>query len=292
MSTAGRSEEQAARWNGPSGQVWTEAQAMMDEMFRGLEELLVDAVGPGERVLDVGCGTGGTTVAIARRLGGDGLCVGVDVSEPMVEAARARAEREGVRAEFVRADAEEHAFEPASFDAVVSRFGVMFFGDSVRAFANLRRAAKNGARLRLIVWRGAEDNPFMTTAERAAAPLLPDLPPRVPDAPGQFGFANRDKVHRLLAESGWSGIGIRPVDVACRIPESELNGYFTRFGPLGQVLPKADEQTRARVVETVRAAFEPYVHGAEVRFTAACWLVEARALPEPDGTARPDSGNR
>jgi len=276
MGTTRRSEEQTARWNGPSGQAWIESQAMMDGMFRGLEEVLVEVAGRGERVLDVGCGTGATTVAIARRLGEDGLCVGVDVSEPMVEAARERAERERARAEFVRADAQEHAFEPASFDAVVSRFGVMFFGDSVRAFTNLRRAAKDGARLRLIVWRGAEDNPFMTTAERAAAPLLPEIPPRVPGAPGQFGFADRDEVRRILTESGWTGVGIRPLDVTCALSESELNGYFTRFGPLGQVLPKADERTRARVVETVRAAFDPYVHGPEVRFTAACWLVDAR----------------
>ncbi|WP_198652815.1 class I SAM-dependent methyltransferase [Actinocorallia populi] len=276
MDTTRTSEDQSARWNGPSGQVWTEFQAMMDEMFRDFEEILVEAAGPWGRVLDVGCGTGGTTVAIARRLGEKGHCTGVDISGPMVEAARARAEREHVRAEFVQADAQDHAFEPASFDTIVSRFGVMFFGDSVRAFTNLRHAAKDGARLRLIVWRGAEDNPFMTTAERAAAPLLPGIPARVPDAPGQFGFANRDRVHRILEESGWSGIGIQPIDVTCAFPESELTGYFTRFGPLGQVLPDADERTREQVVEAVRGAFAPYVRGTEVRFTAACWLVDAR----------------
>jgi len=279
MGTTYGSGEQAARWNGPSGNVWVEAQELLDGMFRGLERFLVDAVEPGERVLDVGCGTGATTVALARRVGEDGRCVGVDISAPMLDAARIRAERDGVRVELVLADAQKQTFEPASFDAVVSRFGVMFFADPVAAFANLRRAVKADGRLRLVVWRGPEENPFMTTAERAAAPLVPGIPDRVPDAPGQFGLADRDRTRRILEESGWSGIDIRPLDVACTMPESELTGYFTRFGPLSLLLPGVDEQTRARVVPTVRTAFAPYVHDTEVRFTAACWLIEARNPP-------------
>ncbi|MFD9463899.1 class I SAM-dependent methyltransferase [Streptomyces sp. NPDC060027] len=282
--TAGDAQE--ARWNGPSGNAWVEAQDMVDALFAPLEELIVDVVPAGQRgrVLDVGCGTGGTTVAVARRLGTEGRCVGVDISGPMVEAARARAAREGARASFVRADAQDHVFEPAVFDVVVSRFGVMFFEDPVRAFTNLRRAAKDDARLRFVVWRDIAENPFMTTAERAAAALLPDLPERRPDAPGQFAFADADRVRRLLEESGWTGIGIRPVDAACVLPEAELVPYFSRFGPVGIALRETDEPTRARVVETVRAAFDPFVHGTEVRFTAACWQIDAHARrPTPAG---------
>lgn len=275
----GTEDDMAARWSGPAAHAWVEAQAVLDEMFRPLEEELVEAVVAehGRHVLDVGCGTGGTTLAVARRLGAEGRCVGVDISEPMVTAARARAEREGIRASFVRADAQDHMFEPATFDTVISRFGVMFFKDSVRAFTNLRRAAKDDARLRLITWRSPAENPFMTTAERAAAPLLPNLPARRPDEPGQFAFADPDRVHRILEESGWTGIDIRPIDVVCTLPETELVRYFTRLGPVGQILPAADERTRAQVIETVRAAFDTYVQGTEVRFTAACWTVGARA---------------
>ena len=117
----------------------------------------------------------------------------------------------------------------------------------------------------------------MTTAERAAAPLLPDLPVRRPDGPGQFAFADRHRVHAILQQSGWSDIDIRPIDVACTMPEKELVHYLTRFGPVGLVLHEADDDTRTRVVETVRPAFDPYVHGAEVRFTAACWMIGGRA---------------
>ena len=117
----------------------------------------------------------------------------------------------------------------------------------------------------------------MTTAERAAAPLMPSLPPRVPDAPGQFAFANAGRVRDILAGSGWVEIDLQAVDFECTMPEAELAMHATRFGPLGRALHEADERTRARVAEAVRAAFEPYVHGAEVRYIAACWMVAARA---------------
>jgi SAM-dependent methyltransferase len=155
-------DEQEALWNGPAGRAWVDEQEVLDRVLRPFEELLVGAAAG--RVLDVGCGTGSTTVAFARKTGA--RCVGVDISEPMLRFARARAEREGVAVEFVRADAQTYAFEPGSFDRILSRFGVMFFGDPVRAFANLRRA---GGELRFVAWRSANENPFMTTAERAAA---------------------------------------------------------------------------------------------------------------------------
>ncbi|HJW08236.1 MAG TPA: methyltransferase domain-containing protein [Holophagaceae bacterium] len=272
-------DEQAALWNGPAGRGWVEAQAVLDTMFQPFEDLLLDAVpaGSGARVLDVGCGTGGTTLAFARRAGGGG-CLGVDISEPMIAAARARAAQAGAPVDFLVADAGAHAFEPANFDVILSRFGVMFFGDPAGAFAHLRRAARDGAGLRFAAWRGAAENPFMTAAERAAAPLLPELPPRLPNAPGQFAFADPQRIHGILAASGWGGIDIRPLDVACAFPEAELPRYLTWVGPVGRFLQEADAPTRARILDTLRGAFAPFMQGGEVRFTAACWQVDARAV--------------
>ena len=270
--------EQIALWNDTAGRAWVETQETLDAVLAPFEDLLVKAVAQSKpkRVLDVGCGTGSTTLAIARQLGPKGAAVGVDISEPMIALAKQRAERESAPPRFVCADAQTYAFDDESFDMVVSRFGVMFFDDSVRAFANLRRAAAPKADLKAIVWRSAADNPFMTTAERAAAPFLPQMPPRKTDEPGQFAFADRSRVHSILDNAGWAEIDIQPLDVTCTLPERELETYFTRLGPLGRVLPELDERTRSKILGAVRAAFDPYVHGTEVRFTAACWMIRAR----------------
>lgn len=280
MTTKPQTDDaQAALWNGSAGRAWVEAQTMLDRLFQPFQELLLETVpfGAAGQALDIGCGTGAITLAVSQRLGEQGRCVGVDISEPMIAAARARAERLHASARYVLADAQTHAFAPQSFDLILSRFGVMFFSDPVAAFANLRRAAKPGAELRLIAWRAAAENPFMTTAERAAAPLLPNLPIRQPGAPGQFAFADRQKVQAILQDSGWSEIDIRPIDVPCALPEPDLIPYLSRLGPVGMSLQTADDTTREQVIDTVRAAFGPFVLGAEVRFSAACWMIGARS---------------
>jgi SAM-dependent methyltransferase len=273
-------ENQARRWNGSAGCAWVEAQQMLDRTLQPFEDLLVAEVSASGawHVLDVGCGTGSTSRAIARLVGEQGTSVGIDISEQMTDAARMLAEREHSPATFICADAQKHPFGSQQFGLILSRFGVMFFEDSVQAFVNLRSAAADGCNLRCIVWRSPAENPFMTAAERAAAPLLPNLQPRRPDAPGQFGFADDARVRSILRASGWAEIDIRPLDVTCTLPEKELIRYGTRFGPVGIALQEADAQTRAQVATAVRAAFDPYVHGPEVRFTASCWMIAARSI--------------
>lgn len=272
-------EDQQTLWNGSAGQAWVDAQTLLDDMFRPFENLLADAVSAASarQVLDIGCGTGSTTLAAARRLGAGAKCIGVDISQPMIATAKARAHRENMAVDFIVADAGNHAFEPASVDTIISRFGVMFFDDPVAAFKNLRRAARNGASLQMIAWRSAAENPFMTTAERAAAPLLAGIPPRKPDGPGQFAFADSRYVENILQQGGWAEIDIKPIDVVCTFPASDLPMYMTRLGPLGRILQAQDEAARHRIIDTVRPAFDAYITGAEVRYTAACWAISANA---------------
>jgi SAM-dependent methyltransferase len=271
-------DEQWTLWNGAAGHVWVEEQELLDEMFRPFEDLLVEAAAGAvpDAVLDVGCGTGTTTLAVARRLGSSTQCIGIDISQPMIVHAQARAEREGTRVRFIQANAQDYPLESHSVDMIISRFGVMFFDDPVFAFTNLRRATREEGHLQVIAWRDAAENPFMTTAERAAAPLLPRLPPRRPDEPGQFAFADRSRVWAILHESGWTDIDIRSIDVTCTIRASQLLPYVTRLGKVGAALRETDDSTRAQVVDTIRPAFDSYVQGDEVRFTAACWSIGAR----------------
>ncbi len=267
-------EEQFALWNGTAGAAWVDAQQLVDEMFRPFESLLVREAAGSQRVLDVGCGTGSTTLAIARSLESKGSCLGVDISAPMIARARERAGASR-NVEFAVADAGVHSFPPNQLDLIVSRFGVMFFADPVAAFSNLRSGTVAGARLRAIAWRSPAENPFMTAAERAAAPFLPALPPRKPNAPGQFAFADGERVRGLLESAGWKSVDVQKLDVTCALPSVDLTAYLMRMGPVGQALRDVDEAMRERVWSAVRPAFEPFMHGAEVRYTAACWMLNA-----------------
>lgn len=272
--------DQSSLWNDAAGRTWAELQDLLDRLLAPFVEPLMEAAAPrpGERVLDIGCGAGGTTLAVARRVQPGGLALGVDISGPLVEAARARAAADGsAQAAFVQADAQTYAFEPEDFDAVVSRFGVMFFDDPEAAFANIRRSVRPGGRLAFVAWRGPADNPFMVAGARAAAPFLPEMPAPVPDAPGQFGFADGARVERILKAAGWRDVRVDPLDTSLRIAEADLMTYVTRMGPAGLALQQADEALRRQVAEALEAAFRPFVQDGFARFTGACWRVTAGA---------------
>lgn len=280
MSDISPNRDQAELWNKGSGEAWVEMQALLDRILEPFGRLVVDAgyPGAGGHVLDIGCGCGATTLAMARRVGRSGQCVGLDISHPLIAAARKRAVAEGrTNASFVEGDAQVHALEQGRYDAVISRFGVMFFDDPVAAFANIRRSARAGARLAFVAWRSPAENAFMTTAVRAAAPFLPPMPPTNPEAPGQFAFADKSRVTSILEASGWSAVELQRADVACQVSEDDLMTYVTRLGPVGNALREADEPTAEKVAAVLRQAFAPFVDAGFARFTAACWLATARA---------------
>jgi SAM-dependent methyltransferase len=272
--------DQAALWNARAGSIWVEMQETIDRLFAPIEAEVVEAGFPGEGacVLDIGCGAGATTLAMARRLGPAGCCLGLDISKPLVEAAERRASAAGLGSvRFMAGDAQVHDFWPADFDAAISRFGVMFFEDPAAAFANIRRALRPDGKLAFAAWRSPAENPFMTAAARAAAPLLPDLPTAAPDGPGQFGFADPGRVRRILGDAGWSAVEVRPLDVEAALEEPTLAAYAEQMGPVGLALQGLDEATRAPIRQAVRRGFDPFVRDGVARFNMACWLVTARA---------------
>ena len=273
-------QAQAALWNETGGRAWADLHATLDDLFQPFEALLVEAAvaAGGARVLDVGCGAGRTTRAVAKALGPGSRCTGIDISAPLIATADARAAAEGAtNVAFIKADAQTYGFGAGSFDTVISRLGVMFFDDPAAAFANLQRALRPGGRLAFLAWRSRDENPFMTAAERAAAPIVKELATSGGDGPGQFAFASGARVKDILAASGWSSIEVRPVDIPCTLPLAKLPAYVTRMGQYGRVRDTLDKAVQARADSAALAAFDPYVVGDQVRFSSACWLVTAVA---------------
>ena len=205
---------QAEYWNSVAGRRWTDRQEEQDLVLRPVSDRLIAAADakPGQRIIDIGCGCGDTTIDFAARVMPGGEVLGLDISEPMLARARERAPS-GLPARFVLADATVHDFEPEWADLAVSRFGVMFFADPARSFANLRRGLKPGARLAFACWREARQNPWMMIPLREAKKHAPPLPETNPEDPGPFAFADDARVRRVLSNAGFADIVATPVDL-------------------------------------------------------------------------------
>lgn len=274
--TPTQTPDQSQIWNGPAGHAWVEAQSVLDEMFVEIADFLTAqarALGAHD-VLDVGCGAGATTLQIAEATG---RCLGVDVSAPLIALARERAEATGALAAFIHDDAQTHAFDRARFDLVVSRFGVMFFQDPIAAFSNLLRTTRPGGALRLVVWRSAAENTFLTTAERAVEHMLPDLTRRRDGVVGPFAFADPQTVAPLLETAGWAHVAFKPVDFDASFSAEALELYMTRLGAVGLVYKELEPRLQAALLAGLRKAYEPFRTGHQISFKAACWVIEAEA---------------
>ena len=276
-SKAELAAEQAAYWNGPGGQGWLASYHQRIERSiadLGKDLLAAAAVRPGEHVIDVGCGMGGTTAELARAVGPTGHVLGVDISEPLVEAARSHRVD---NATFVVGDAVTYPFKAATYDLVFSRFGVMFFADPVAAFKNLRHALKPAGRLVFLCWRTSQENPWGLVPLRAAAPFLPPLARPGPEDPGQYSFGDRARVERILKEAGFGTPSIEPLDrpIWMGSTAAEVAANIGRFGPLARAFidagPEAVEKAKAAVAEVLAPHQGP--HG--VMLPGACWLVRA-----------------
>jgi SAM-dependent methyltransferase len=274
---AAANADQIVYWNETVGPAWVAMQDGLDAQLRPLGELAMAALAPGEgeRLIDVGCGCGETTLALARRVGPGGAVTGADISEPMLAVARSRAEAARIaQARFVQADAQVHAFEPA--DGAFSRFGVMFFADPAAAFANLRRALKPGGRIAFVCWRALAENPWMRVPGAAVAPLLP-APPPPPDplAPGPFAFGDRERLHGLLKAGGFAEIAIQPHDAPIRWPDLDTAVRLAmRVGPAGTAA-REHPDLGDRIEAAVREALAPHAGADGVSLPSATWIVRA-----------------
>ncbi len=277
--------DQAERWNsGEDVAHWVTNQARYDRMNEPFAALILAAAAPwaGSHVLDVGCGCGGTTLGAARLIA-PGQAVGIDLSGPMLARARAGAEAADIgNAVFQQGDAQVHPFEPARFNAVISRFGIMFFADPVAAFANIRSATRPAGRLVFACWQPLAANEWLLVPGAALAEhVLPPAGFGSGDGPGMFAFSDPDRPRQILAAAGWRDIQITSEHTSILVGGGgtvEDAVEFLRTGSMSRtMLAGADAGTVGRAVASVRAALAPYADADGVRMGAAVWLVQATA---------------
>jgi SAM-dependent methyltransferase len=274
-------QQQVEAWNGGESVHYVDHADRYDRQLAPFADALLDAVGPvrTDRVLDVGCGCGATTLAAARAAG---VVLGVDVSVPLLEVARARAASLG-NVDFVVADAQTHRFDDGAFDVVISQFGSMFFDEPVAAFANLRRSLAPGGRLALVTWQELAANEWLTVVASAVARRaeLPSLGGRS-NGPGMFFLQDPDETSALLGSAGFTDVEIEPLSPSLllagggTLDESVdfLVGMGMVRGLLGRIEDAADRDV---ALEEVRAALAEHLEpGVGVRLGAAGWLVTAR----------------
>lgn len=273
--------DQIEYWNGKVGETWVRMQERMDRALTPVTGALLSlaAPAPGEHVLDIGCGAGETTLALDAAVGEEGSALGLDISAPLLDRARQRAEELQSKAGFVLADAATWN-EEAGFDLIVSRFGVMFFDDPQAAFANLHGLAREGGRIVFACWQPASENLWATLPLQVLAHLLPAQPPADPHAPGPFAFADPERVAGLLESAGWQDVAFHELPFAMVVGEGEdpvaaAVHFNLRIGPAARAVRDAGIEEAAKPL--LAEALGGWHRDGVVALPGAVWLVTARA---------------
>lgn len=276
----GRTTDQVAYWNDEAGPRWVRMQERLDGAFAPLtEELLRRAAAQrGEIVLDIGCGCGSTVLQLASRVGPSGRVVGADVSQPMLSVAERRAGAQGIdNARLVLADVSTYDFTESSFDLAVSQFGVMFFDDPTKAFRNVRRALRPGARMLFMCWRSLSDSEFFSVPLAAAQTKLPPIPPPDATAPGPLAFADADRVRHILTDAAFTDVTIDAFDALLPIGRrADATDMLMQVGPLTRLLVNAGTDIRDAVAAALDGALRDHESSGAVALRGGVWLVGAR----------------
>ena len=276
-------EDQVAYWNGDAGTKWAAHQDILDLTLEPLGLAAVAAAAPstGEKILDIGCGCGATTLELGRLVGPGGAVLGADISTPMVALAQQRAASAGNISVLV-ADAAAHGFAPGHYDLAFSRFGVMFFEDPTLAFRNIRKALKPSGRLSFVCWRGVKENIWVTSGLEVALRHVPRPEPTDPLAPGPFAFADPARVEEILGAAGFTQIKATPFDADLMLggkggPDSAAE-FTLEIGPVGRLLAEASAATKQQVREELVARYREMTNAqGHVLAKAAVWIVTAQA---------------
>ncbi|HWE73527.1 MAG TPA: methyltransferase domain-containing protein [Stellaceae bacterium] len=280
MTTEEINADMLAFWNGKGGQTWVARQAHTDITLAPVTDALLAFARPraGERVLDIGCGCGASTLEFARAVGPSGRVVALDISGPMLAEGERRARAAGIaNVDWRQADAATTVL--GEYDLLISAFGVMFFGDRVAALANMRRSAAPDARMALVCWRTLAENPWMEVPMTAVAKHLPPRPKPMPNAPGMFAFADPEHVTQVLAAAGWTSPRFEKLDIAFDIAAGlgleEAVVQSTEIGAVNSWLRNQPESIVSASVASFREELKPYADGTRVRLGGAVWLISS-----------------
>ncbi len=278
-----RNTDQVAYWNGRVGERWRTRQQDQDALLAPIAGLLLEraAPAPGETVLDIGCGCGFTAIELARRVVPGGRVLGVDLSAPMLERARERAPAD-LPIEFTLADATVYPFQAAGADLLFSRFGVMFFAEPRKSFANMRRGLRPGGRLAFACWREPQRNPWLMLPLEEACRHVPRPPASAPGEPGAFAFADASRVRGILEGAGFAEVELEALELSLDIGlgrglEVAVEAA-TGMGPASRALEGQPAALRAAATESIRAALARYQVGNAVALPGAIWIVTAQNL--------------
>lgn len=280
LGTANRA--QVEYWNSPTGHKWVTYQSAIDATFVPITKRLIERVAarPGERGLDIGCGTGAVTLSLAAEVGPAGAVLAVDIAHALLEVARKHAaDRKLSHIDFLLADAQRHRFSPDSFDLLISRFGVMFFNDPVAAFRNMARALRPGGRICFAAWAPLEDNPWFKVPRDAAISRLGTPKPQQPRAPGPLAFAEADYVSQILSDAGLSGVSIETEQLYLTNSGSldDVADLASNLGPAARILKEkgGSEADFEAIRKSIATAYRAYAGPGGVEVPAILHFVQA-----------------
>lgn len=278
----GVNQAQEDYWTSPAGLKWIEHEHALDTAMAGMSDAMLDAaeVATSDRVLDIGCGTGASTIGAALRAP-EGHTLGVDISKPLLDRAATRAREEGVgNASFLWADAQTHRFTENAFDVLVSRIGMSFFSDTVSALQNLASAPDGGGRMAFVCWAEIHRNPWFQIPKQAAEARLGAIPAADPHAPGPTAFQDTDRVTALMAQAGLTGIEVSAIEVWLTPPNGARGGARTasRVGPAARIIKahQGGDADAQAIEDCVARMFGQFEQGGEVRVPAVVNLFTCR----------------
>lgn len=274
--------DQELYWNSNAGKKWVEFQDELDGLLENINDRLLQRseIETGERVLDIGCGTGATTMSVASLVEQGGLVVGVDISKTLLDCAISRSSNiSGGRIKYTLADAQTWRFDADSFDLVTSRFGMMFFANPVLAFKNLAAALRKGGRLSFVSWANASSNPWFAIPRDAAINQLGKPEPTPPTAPGPLAFANSDYVLSIMDEAGLDGrsVDIEQVDLLYSGSVAEAAHLASNVGPAMRIMKEFDGSSTdiLEIKKKVAASFQRYADKDGVQIPATLNFFQA-----------------